>query len=49
VRGTGLGLYLSREIMNAHQGRIWAAKGDGTGAVFTFALPLVAAPREPVA
>jgi signal transduction histidine kinase len=49
VRGTGLGLYLSREIMNAHHGRIWAAQGDGTGAVFTFALPLVAAPREPVA
>jgi signal transduction histidine kinase len=49
VRGTGLGLYLAREIMNAHHGRIWAAQGEGTGAVFTFALPLVAAPREPVA
>lgn len=49
VRGTGLGLYLSREIMNAHHGRIWAAHGETSGAVFTFVLPLVAQPREPVA
>jgi signal transduction histidine kinase len=49
VRGTGLGLYLAREIMNAHHGRIWAGHHEGSGATFTFLLPLVTAPREPVA
>jgi signal transduction histidine kinase len=49
VRGTGLGLYLAREIMSAHHGRIWASSGGGAGATFTFALPLVSAPATPVA
>lgn len=49
VRGTGLGLYLSREIMAAHHGRIVASSRGGAGATFTFSLPLVAAPAAPVA
>jgi signal transduction histidine kinase len=44
VRGTGLGLYLCREIVTAHGGRIWAEAGDEGGATFWFALPLGAAP-----
>jgi signal transduction histidine kinase len=38
--GTGLGLYLSRAIVNAHGGRIWAENNpDGKGATFEFTLP----------
>jgi two-component system, OmpR family, sensor histidine kinase VicK len=38
--GTGLGLYLSKNIVNAHGGRIWAANNpSGVGATFSFTLP----------
>jgi signal transduction histidine kinase len=40
VSGTGLGLYISRQIINAHDGRIWAESPPGEGAVFRFVLPL---------
>lgn len=38
--GHGLGLYISRHIVEAHGGRIEARDGDGGGSVFTFTLPL---------
>jgi signal transduction histidine kinase len=38
--GTGLGLYISRSIIEAHGGMIWANNDDGTkGATFSFSLP----------
>lgn len=40
VIGSGLGLYIAREIMHAHNGRIWAkSKGLGKGATFFVELP----------
>jgi two-component system, OmpR family, sensor histidine kinase VicK len=40
-KGTGLGLFLSKNITEAHGGRIWAENNpDGTGATFAFSLPI---------
>ncbi len=38
--GTGLGLALSREIVEAHGGRITLAKREGGGMVVSLVLPL---------
>jgi signal transduction histidine kinase len=39
--GTGLGLFISKRIVEAHGGKIWAENNaDAKGATFTFRLPL---------
>jgi two-component system, LuxR family, sensor kinase FixL len=37
--GMGIGLTISRSIIEAHGGRIWAASNKPRGAVFQFTLP----------
>jgi signal transduction histidine kinase len=40
--GTGLGLYICKNIIQAHEGKIWAEnEPDGKGAIFRFALPVL--------
>lgn len=44
-KGMGLGLYIAKNIVEAHGGKIWAENNpDGKGATFTFALPTVEEP-----
>jgi signal transduction histidine kinase len=42
-RGSGLGLYIARSIVEAHGGRIWAVSKIGEGSVFHVTLPVVTA------
>ena len=37
--GMGIGLSVSRSIIEAHQGRLWATPNDGPGATFGFSIP----------
>ena len=41
IGGTGLGLYIARELVRRMGGRIWAESERGRGAVFSFELPRV--------
>ena len=38
--GMGIGLAISRTIIDAHGGRLWAESPPGGGAVFRFSLPV---------
>jgi signal transduction histidine kinase len=40
VRGVGLGLYITRAVIELHGGRVWAETEEGVGSTFSLALPL---------
>jgi signal transduction histidine kinase len=37
--GMGIGLSVSRSIIQRHDGRLWAEPNDGPGATFSFSVP----------
>jgi PAS domain S-box-containing protein len=39
MKGTGLGLFICKSIVEAHGGRIWAEQASGGGSRFSFSLP----------
>jgi len=45
--GSGLGLYIAREIVLAHGGRVWAeSPGEGKGSIFFLELPFIPPKNE---
>jgi PAS domain S-box-containing protein len=48
VGGSGLGLYICRELVQGMNGRIWVASEPGAGSSFSFELPLAEPEAVPV-
>jgi two-component system sensor histidine kinase KdpD len=47
VPGTGMGLSVARDIISAHQGRLWAENRPEGGAQFSFSLPIFNEDKKP--
>jgi two-component system sensor histidine kinase KdpD len=47
VAGTGMGLSVARDIINAHQGQLWAENRPEGGAQFSFSLPILKEDQKP--
>jgi signal transduction histidine kinase len=41
IEGMGIGLSVSRSIIESHQGRLWATPNEGPGTTFSFSIPAI--------
>jgi signal transduction histidine kinase len=48
AHGTGMGLRISRSIIESHGGRLWAVDNSPRGSIFCFTLPTSDQPRDSV-
>ncbi len=49
VNGTGLGLYVARQMVEAHKGKVWVeSKGKGEGSTFIVELPITSSAKESI-
>jgi light-regulated signal transduction histidine kinase (bacteriophytochrome) len=44
AHGLGIGLAVSRSIIESHKGQLWAMANDGPGATFGFSVPCASGP-----
>lgn len=44
-KGLGLGLFIAKELVTLHGGRIWAASDGASGSTFSFTLPIYSLPK----
>jgi PAS domain S-box-containing protein len=47
IGGTGLGLYICRELIRRVDGRVWVESREGSGSAFHVEIPLAEAPAQP--
>ena len=48
-KGTGLGLYIVKGIVESHEGKVWAESEKGKGTTISFTLPIKIGPASPSA